>query len=400
MTRLIRCIMIVILIFSSYITTQAYAQDTIQKSSVHDSQLSDVFEGAELSDQDLLTYIEDSVYIDLIDSLNSEEYFIETVNTVYISKEYLEELAFNSQENIYFGYSLSDLNIAFEGSKYIFTLGEDGQTVVQEFQEYDNTFETITKNVATGSGVILVLVTVSIVGAPLGAPAAITSIIAASAKTATTFALSSATISAIAAGAITGYQTNDFRGAMKDAALAGSEGFKWGALTGAISGGASQYLGLKGAMTNGLNINQVAQIQKESKYPLSVIKQLQSMEQYNILKESGITAKILNEKIALIRHINVDLVDDLGLTNLQRMKKGLAALDPDGTAYQLHHLAQKNDATLAILTQAEHMKGGNYKIWHLLNESSDVLHGTDWQRQTRAFWKAYANTIESGGILP
>lgn len=400
MKRLIRCLMAVILIFSSCVPPQVYAQDTNQESSELEVQLPEILEGVELSNQDLLRYIEDSIYSDLIDNLDSEEYFIENVSTVYISKEYLEEVAFNSQENIYFGYSLSDLNAEFEGSRYIFTLGEDGQTIVQEFKEYDDTFETVTKNVAIGSGVILIAVTVSIVGAPLGAPAAITSIIVASAKTGTAFALSSATISAVATGAITGYETNDFKAAMKEAALAGSDAFKWGALTGAVSGGASQYFALKGATLGGLNMNQAAQIQKESKYPLSVIKQLNTMDQYSILKESGITAAMLDGKTALIRTIDLNFVDDWGRTNLQRIKDGVAALDPNGIAYELHHLGQNKDATLAILTKAEHMQSGNNKIWHLINKTSDVSHGTDWAMQRGAFWKAYAKLIENGGVLP
>ena len=44
-------------------------------------------------------------------------------------KEYLDELAFNSQENVYFGYTLSELNAQFQGEKYIFTLGENNETV-------------------------------------------------------------------------------------------------------------------------------------------------------------------------------------------------------------------------------------------------------------------------------
>lgn len=399
MRKFIKVFLVICSIISSCFTPRIYAETPMQNSIELEEQLPEILDGVDLSDKDLLKYIEDDVYNDLISNLDSEEYFIENVNTIYISKEYLEEVAFNSQENIYFGYSLSDLNTEFAGSKYIFTLGDDGQTIVQEFENYDNTFGTITKNVAIGSGVILICVTVSIVGAPLGAPAAVTSIIAASAKTGTAFALSSATISAIVKGAVTGYQTNDFRKAMKDAALAGSEAFKWGAITGAITGGALQYSALKGATLEGLTMNQAAQIQKESKYPLDVIKQLQSMEQYEILKEAGITAKMINGKNALIRNIDLSYVDDFGLTNLERMKNGLAAIDPDGISYELHHLAQNNDATLAILSKAEHMQNGNNKIWHL-KDFSDVLHGNSWDKQRQDFWKSLATMFEMGGVSP
>ena len=120
---------------------------------------------ANLDDVNLLPYVEDQVYTNLVHELDNEAYFVENVSAVYISKEYLEEVAYNSQENIYFGFTLSELDAVFEGTRYIFTLGDDGQTVVTEFQKYDDTYEQVLKNIAIGTGVILVCVTVSIVTA-------------------------------------------------------------------------------------------------------------------------------------------------------------------------------------------------------------------------------------------
>ena len=132
----------------------------------------DIPEYASLDDVELLAHVEDLIYRETVLSLNSEEYFVENVSAVYISKEYLEEVAFNSQANIYFGYTLAELDELFQGARYIFTLGEDGQTTVQELQEIEDvSTETMLKNVAVGTGVILVCVTVSVVSAGTGAPA-------------------------------------------------------------------------------------------------------------------------------------------------------------------------------------------------------------------------------------
>ena len=117
-----------------------------------------------LNDPDFQRYIEDKVYSDLVEQLNSDDYFIENVEAVYISKEYLEEVAYNSQENIYFGYKLSELDKAFHGQKYIFTLGENGKTDVVPFEEYDDNFAEIAKDVAIGVGVITIVVTVAVNG--------------------------------------------------------------------------------------------------------------------------------------------------------------------------------------------------------------------------------------------
>lgn len=349
-----------------------------------------------LDDSALLTYMEDSIYTNLVTELDNEMYFVENVSAVYISKEYLEEVAYNSQENIYFGYTLSELDAYFQGTRYVFTLGDDGQTIVTEFQEYDDTYEQILKNVAIGTGVILICVTVSVVSGGLGAPA-VSMIFAASAKTGTIMGLSSGLFSGVSAGVVTGMETGDFDEAMKAAALAGSEGFKWGAITGSVTGGAGEAIALKGATLNGLTMNEAALIQKQSGYPLDVIKQFSSMEQYQICQAAGLSPHMVNGNIALIRNIDLNFVDDMGRTNLQRMQQGLAALDPTGQAYELHHIGQHANSTLAILTKAEHMQGGNNKIWHVLGEATEVHGaGNTWDLQRQQFWKQLAKMMTGG----
>lgn len=196
-----------------------------------------------LSDENLLQYVEDSVYDNLEYSLDSEDYIIEDVSAVYVSKEYLDELAYNSQPNIYFGYTLDEIEAQFDGEKYIFTCDDNGNTIVTAYENYDGTYDQIVKNVAIGTGVILICVTVSVISGGLGAPA-VSIVFAASAKTATTFALSSSLISGAASAAITGYKTKDVKQTVDAAALAASEGFKWGAITGAITGGVSETVSL------------------------------------------------------------------------------------------------------------------------------------------------------------
>jgi len=143
-----------------------------------------------LDDPNLLRYFEDSVYSELVGELNSDDYFVENISTKYISKEYIEELQYNSQENIFFGYSLSELDKQFEGKRYVFSLGDDGKTTVKKFEEfsYGFDFDKVIKNVAIGSGVILVCVTVSVLTA--GTAPAVSVVFAASASTATKFAIS------------------------------------------------------------------------------------------------------------------------------------------------------------------------------------------------------------------
>lgn len=197
----------------------------------------------DLSDPKLLQYVEDNIYADLISQFNSDDYIVEDISTLYISDEYLEEIEYNSKKNIYFGYTLEQIDAQFEDTRYVFTLGDNGNTVVQPFEKYDDSYDQIIKNVAIGTGVILVCVTVSVVSGGLGV-STISVVFAASAKTGTTFALSSALISGVSSGVVTQFQTGDFEQTIKTASLSASEDFKWGAITGAIIGGVSQGLAI------------------------------------------------------------------------------------------------------------------------------------------------------------
>lgn len=355
-----------------------------------------------LNDPNLMRYVEDTVYSDLVNQLDSDKYFVENVEAVYISKEYLDELAYNSQENIYFGYKLSELEEAFQGDRFIFTLDENGQTDVIPFEEYDDTYDKVIRNVAIGTGVILLCVTVSVVTGGVGAPA-VSMIFAASAKSATVFALSSGVISGVSAGVVEGMQTHDFDKAVKAAALKGSEGYMWGAITGAITGGVSEaqtVSALKGAdvTANGLTLQEAAKIQKDSKYPLDVIKQFKSMEEYQVYKDAGLTAQMVDGKLALMQNIDLNfkstLPDGTEVTNLQRMLKGYAPLDSaTGKAYQLHHIGQKADGTLAVLTEAQHQ--GNSTILNTLEKESEIDRAA-FAKVREAFWENAGKLFQQG----
>lgn len=368
------------------------ASETEAKNVIYEAHIPE-FTG--LDAPDLLRYVEDSVYADLIAQLNSDDYFVENVSAIYYSKEYLEELAYNSQENIYFGYTLSELDEQFQGAKFVFDLSENGQTVVHELEEYtDVTYDKVIKNVAIGTGVILICVTVSAVSAGVGAPA-VSAIFAASAKTGTVFALSSGTISGVSAGIVKGIETKNFDQAIKAAALEGSDGFKWGAIGGSIAGGAGEAIALHGASLNGLTINEAAVLQKESGYPLDVIKQFKSMDEYNVYKNAGLKTQMVNGKLALVQDIDLNFKSTLAngteVTNLERMRQGLAPLDPaTGKYYQLHHINQNADGTLAILKEAEHQ--GNASILNTVGKDSEIIRG-GFAKIRKEFWISFAESF-------
>lgn len=228
---------------------------------------------ASLDDSGLLQYMKDGIYSDLENKFDSEDFIIENVDATYVpedvfvSSEYQEELDYNSRSNIYFGYSLKKLDEEFQGTRYVFTPNDDGTTTVKALEAYDDTYDRALQDVAIGTGVILICVTVSVVTAGAGA-APIAMVFAASAKTGTEMALSSGVISAAAAGAMTGFKTGNVDEAMKAAASAGAESFKWGAITGALVGGASATSALLNSSSTGLAIPspQESEIFAQNKY--------------------------------------------------------------------------------------------------------------------------------------
>ena len=353
-----------------------------------------------LDDEQLLAHIEDLVYRDTVEAINSDEYFVENVSAVYVSKEYLEEVAFNSESNIYFGYTLAELDEIFQGTRYVFTLNEDGTTTVQELQEIeDASAETILKNVAIGTGVILICVTVSVVSAGAGAPA-VSMIFAASATTAQTFAVSSAAFGGISAGIVRGIQTGDFHEAMDAAALGASEGFKWGAIGGAIIGGSSEAFLLKSATKSGLTMNEAALIQVDSNLPIDVISQMHSLDEYLVYKNAQLSPMMVNGRTALIQNIDLNYISQLPdgseVTNLVRMQRGYAPIEPaTGKAYQLHHIGQRADGTLAVLTERQHQ--GNAAILNIFGKESEIIR-PEFAATRKAFWEYLGNYYAAGSV--
>ena len=95
------------------------------------------------------------------------------------------------------------------------------------------------------------------------------------------------------------------------------------------------------------------------------------------------------DEIALVRN-DIDLfkVDEFGRTNLQRMKSGLAPLDSTGKSFELHHIGQKNDGTIAILTSAEH----DNPALHGFKSVSEIDRPA-FDKIRSEFWKAMAKIM-------
>lgn len=341
----------------------------------------------------------DEIKAQIISELRNEfgdEYTI-TVDTYYVSKEYLEELEFNSRQTNWFGYYLADIYEIMDGEKWVFTVS-DGETIYQKFEPYDDTYDIALRNVAIGAGVIILCVTVSL--ATGGVAPAISAIFAVAAKTGTSYALVGGAIGATIAGAATAYETNgDMEEVLKSMALKGSEGFMWGAISGAAIGGISETAELYHAASNGLTMNEAAMIQKETQWSAETISKIQSMEEYNLYKAAGLKEVDLGDLHILLRDIDLNQVSELGgtrVTNLERMIEGYAPVDPTGLSYHVHHVNQETEGLYAILTAGEHQSFSSVLHTKTINGVHSIISDSLWTKQRKDIWMTLAKYY--GGV--
>jgi len=401
MKRIISLFLLLAFVFTgcsnSYVATES-VNDSGVSSSAEDTEDTSVTEESAIdlsnySDPETLNYIEESLYIDLVDDMSSlGDYYVEEVRATYVSQEYLDELEYNSQPNVYFGYRLEDIDQVFGGERYVFTLGDNGQTTIKTYNAYDREFEKILYNVATGTGVILVCVVVSVVSGPICPTMSL--IFAEAAKSSSVFALTEGTLSASIAGTFKAIETGDMDQAVKAALVSGSEGYSSGAILGSVTGGTSQALKIVNIARHYpdsfLTATQIAQLQRKSKLPLDIIANIQTQAEYDAFMNAGLEYYKVGSRLSLIRRdIDLKYIDPAagGKTNLQLMLEGKAPFDPaTGLKYELHHIGQHMDSPLAILTDQEHSS-----FSHLIKESEINRNVFDGQRQQ--FWKDMAGIL-------
>lgn len=363
MRRLLTALLCACLVLSGCATTPSSETQIVEPVSYHYPD-----EYASPADPEIAEGLEESVYASLREALNSEDFLIDEVEVAYVSQEYLDELQYNSQENVFFGYTLPEIRDYFEGVPYVFTV-ENGVTVVKPFEDYDDTWEQVAVNVATGTGVIAVCATVTVLAPAVGAPTAVTAIFTFATGGAVSGAVVDAAISGVFTGITTGVQTGDIGQAIKAAALSASEDYKCGAIIGAAAAGAAEGVGLlkaskyaKKAGEAGLTMSEAAKVQLESGFSLKTIRNMRNMDEYEVYKSAGLKECIVKTpegtRRVLARDLDMKITDKDGRTNLQRMEKGLNPIDENGVTYDYHHVGQKNDGTLALLSKHEHRMSG------------------------------------------
>jgi len=148
--------------------------------------------------------------------------------------------------------------------------------------------------------------------------------------------------------------------------------------------------------SEGLTDEEKAKIKEETGWSDEIIDNIANMKQYEVLKNAGLKEVEINGRKCLIKeNIDLDYADEDGITNRERMARGLAPLDSKtGKPLELHHLGQKADSPLVELTEEEHRTGEyedgkkNQSLWHDNTKETKVHgEGNNWDQERKAHWK-------------
>lgn len=333
-----------------------------------------------MSDKEYEEVIKDLVYKNLIDQIDTNEYFISDISTQRVSQEYLQQVEANNEENIIFTKTTSELE-NMEDNAYFFDVDDSGNTIIQEISKDDvhenSSLRTVINNISIGAGVIMVTASIGLL-TTTSAPA-LSVICLVGAKSGLIGAMSTGAISTAISGTANYVKTKNLAKSAENAIVGGSEDFKIAAIACTATGGIAKWTNLLSGTKGGLKLKNVAQIQKETKWSNNTIKQIGSMEEYNVYKKNKLVEVKVGDKNMLVpSNLKKILLTD---ENLSRVEKGLAPLDANGKPYELHHMLQKQDSTLAILSDTEHAKIPNKY------ENKSKINRKDFAKIRRKIWK-------------
>ncbi|MGL5051989.1 MAG: HNH/ENDO VII family nuclease [Cetobacterium sp.] len=114
-----------------------------------------------------------------------------------------------------------------------------------------------------------------------------------------------------------------------------------------------------------------------------------SKKEQEIYDNANLEKSEVNERECLKRtDIDYEEVDSNGLTNKERMERGMAPLK-DGKPIELHHIGQEMDSPLAELTMEEHRGKGNDSILHDKKVDSQIDR-REFKKEKEEYWKVRA----------
>lgn len=130
------------------------------------------------------------------------------------------------------------------------------------------------------------------------------------------------------------------------------------------------------------------ELQERTGWPDEVTNKINSMEEAQIYEKADLQDTVIDGKHCLIRtDIDLDQVDEDGISNRQRMERGRPPITKDGKEVELHHIGQKQDSPLAELTMEEHRGIGNDTILHDKTKESEI-NRIAFAKERKDHWKS------------
>ena len=143
-------------------------------------------------------------------------------------------------------------------------------------------------------------------------------------------------------------------------------------------------------------------IKEETGWSDEIIDNIKNLKQYEILKNAELIEVEIDGKKCLIKeNIDLDYTDEDGISNRDRISRGLAPIDSKTEKpLELHHLGQKADSPLVELTEEEHRTGEyeegkkNQSLWHDNTKETEVHgEGNNWDQKRKVHWKERAEMM-------
>lgn len=150
------------------------------------------------------------------------------------------------------------------------------------------------------------------------------------------------------------------------------------------------------AIQNRLIENQKA-IKELSPYSDEINKYIRNVDELHVYnKTTHLKEQLINDRPHLINsNIDLNIKDDFGKTNQQRLEIGKSPLNNEGVKIELHHIGQKPYSPFAELPEDIHDKYSS--ILHVRDESQIDRIAFDKERAT--YWKERLKIIMGGNMV-
>ncbi len=132
-------------------------------------------------------------------------------------------------------------------------------------------------------------------------------------------------------------------------------------------------------------MNDIATIQTKSNFSDATIRKIHSLKEFDVYQKAELVEYQFEDRTFLLpKDMNWDFVDPAtGLTNRQLVKLDLNPVDSHGIKYQLHHVGQKTNSPLALLTQDQHQMNSNVLHTQKVSEVRPKGDNTFWENDKK-----------------